>query len=128
MEQALTVKEAGVEGVVLAFQDSMQAAKMSREVKTLEEKLAESNLRNRQLLAELDRKDGIIKLRDREISCLKKANRAYRRQHMAAYEKYLCRQREGDNDKIARMTKYLIAFTIGMVSIIALTMMAMILL
>lgn len=128
MEQALTIKEAGAEGVALAFQDSMQAAKMSRQVAELEKRLADSNLRNRQLLAELDRKDGIIKLRDREISCLKKANRAYRRQHMAAYEKYLCGQRESDNDKAARLTKYLIAFTVGMVSIMALTMMTMILL
>lgn len=128
MEQALTIKEAGAEGVVLAFQDSMQAAKMSREVKALEERLAESNLRNRQLMAELDRKDRDIKLLKREIAEQRKLNRDYRRQHMAAYEKYLCGQREGDNDKIARMTKYLIAFTIGMVSIMALTMMTMILL
>ncbi len=101
---------------------------MSREVKAMEERLAESNLRNRQLMAELDRKDGIIKLKNLEIVELRKANRAYRRQHMAAYEKYLCGQRGSDNDKIARMTKYLIAFTIGMVSIMALTMMVMILL
>ena len=128
MEQALTIKEAGAEGVMLAFQDSMQAAKMSREVKTMEKRLAESNLRNRQLLAELDRKDGIIKLKDREIASLRKENKTYRHQHMAAYEKHLCGQRESEKTRPERLCKYLIAFTIGMVSIMVLTMMVMILL
>ena len=69
-----------------------------------------------------------ISLRDAEIADLRREVRTYRRQHLEAYGKYLEGQREDLNSKGARWQRYMVAFTLGMVSIMVLTVMTMVLL
>lgn len=119
MDQALTIREAGAEGVMLAIADSMKAAKVSRENEALSAEIERLKEENGKLKRTLRQKD-------QRIAALSKANRSYCRQHIVAYEKYLCMQREYSNSKPERLCKYLIAFTVGMVSIMVLTIMIMI--
>ena len=81
-----------------------------------------------ELQGEAARLKAEISLRDAEIADLRKEVRAYRKQHLEAYGKYLEGQREDLNSKGARWQRYMVAFTLGMVSIMVLTVMTMVLL
>ena len=92
-----------------------------------EEKNAQESQRQ-QLEGENARLKREIALRDAEIADLRKEVKAYRKQHLEAYGKYLEGQREDLNSKGARWQRYMVAFTLGMVSIMTLTIMAMVIL
>ena len=86
------------------------------------------NERLEELKGEAQRLQMEISLRDAEIADLRKEVKAYRKQHLEAYGKYLEGQREDLNSKGARWQRYMVAFTLGMVSIMVLTIMTMVLL
>jgi len=114
-----TIRETGEQGVLLALKDSMAAAQERRRNAQL---VAEINT----MTAENERLTHIIAHLEKENATYRKELKRYRKQHFEAYRKYIAGEKMTEDEKIGRITRYLIAFAAGMISIMALTMAVMV--
>lgn len=93
--EAMTIRQAGAEGVVRALADGMQAAQYAR---ALEAALAEKETLEAKCKALTDENA----MKDREIARLRKENRSYRYSRSRAYAQVLEEQHQSALDGPAR--------------------------
>jgi predicted nucleic acid-binding Zn-ribbon protein len=119
--EAVTVRDVGKTGVMLALSDSMEAAKARHEVQSMQGRLAEKEMRIRALMAEVDRLTAEAKEKDKKIVELRRTLKHYREQRMEAYARGLNGKSQDETEKINRLQGLLAAFSVGMVSVMLLT-------